>query len=117
MASLIGMCGDLSERHSPVSRLECSDFESLVGEAFAVNDRPDALRLVHAQRSNQGKDSRPSHVRQEPFSLVFTAPEGTELANAIHRVQHPQLGCFDVYTNRIQFGSRHRGNNYEIVFS
>lgn len=102
---------------SPGDRLECIDFENLVGEVFTVNERPAAFKLVHAQRSNRGTDSRPSHVRNEPFSLVFAAPEGAELESAVHRIQHPQLGSFEVFVNRIQFGSRHHGINYEVVFS
>ena len=117
VASLNGMANELLAGNGQGERLECTDFEGLVGETFTVSDQPASLKLIDAQRAKHATDSRPSHVRQEPFSLVFTAPEGTELDDAIHRVEHRGVGRVDVYINRIQMESHPHGNTYEIVFS
>ena len=114
-AALNGAATGLLAGESKDGRLECTNFEDLVGDTFTVNGQQTALKLIDAKAGR--RDSRPAHVRQEPFSLLFAAPEGTELADSIHAVGHRRFGEFNVFVQRVQMEAFPQGNTYEICFS
>jgi hypothetical protein len=48
------------------------------------------------------------------FSLLFTAPSGPWLPQAIYPVQHPTLGTMEVFL--VPVGPESGGNGYQAVF-
>jgi hypothetical protein len=115
-AALNGAAGGLLASESKDGRLEGANFVDLVGETFSVSGQAAPLKLIDA-RVDRPRDERPAHVRQEPFSLLFAAPEGTELESSIHAISHRRFGQFEVYMHRVQVESYPQGNTYEICFS
>jgi hypothetical protein len=48
------------------------------------------------------------------FSLLFTAPSGPWLPQAIYPVQHPTLGTMEIFL--VPVGPESGGNGYQAVF-
>lgn len=79
-----------------------------------------ALQLVKAQLAAPPRlvprRRPPADAAYEKFSLVFTGPEETPLASAIHTFEHPQLGRFDMHIGEI--GVRENAHvRYEAIFN
>jgi hypothetical protein len=55
-----------------------------------------------------------AHVRP-PFSLVFRGPAEVVLPQHIYRIQHAQLGSFDLFL--VPIGPDREGMRYEAVFT
>ena len=49
------------------------------------------------------------------FSLVFVAPQGPWLPQAIYPVQHPVLGTMEIFL--VPVGPAFGGNSYQAVFT
>ena len=49
------------------------------------------------------------------FSLLFAAPAGTSLPQAIYPVNHPALGVMDIFL--VPIGPIAGGNGYQAIFS
>ena len=49
------------------------------------------------------------------FSLVFAAPAGTALPQAIYPVRHPSLGMIEIFL--VPIGPLAGGNGYQAIFA
>jgi len=52
----------------------------------------------------------------EKFSLLFSGPKAAPLPSAIHRFEHDQLGCFEMYIERVGAPDV-ADERYEAVFN
>jgi hypothetical protein len=83
-------------------------FRPLLNERFelvAEDGRVD-LELVDLTES-----AEPGAERRAQFSIVFSGPADPILPQAIYRLEHPELGAFDLFLVPIAAGS------YEAVFT
>jgi hypothetical protein len=54
-------------------------------------------------------------VNREQFSLVFREPSGVVLPQMIYRVEHDELGAFELFL--VPIGPDAEGMRYEAVFT
>ncbi len=104
---------------SALDRVEYTQFEGLVGQRFVVRDNRQRATevvlkevVVHKSRS----DNRPSHVRQQGFSLVFAGREGSEIGNATQLVAHRDVGQLPLLLQQTH-SDNPRVLEYEAVFN
>ena len=103
----------------PVS-LERSTFAEHLGETFrALLGSEDQLELelveVEALGSaSPGDQPRPS-ARQNPFSILFRGPKDRALAQGTFRMEHDEIGSFDLFL--VPIGEDQDGRQYEAVFN
>lgn len=114
----------LASGKSSLYHLTHADFAQLIGESFAVDGTSEqntrqrgTLVLKEVVPHGKGQtDSRPSHLRSEPFSLHFEAQD-VALAVGTHRVAGANLPACDVFLHEMldqrQPGRRH----FEAVFN
>ena len=83
-------------------------FKPLLHERFVLDagDRRVDLELVEVTES-----AAPGAERRAQFSIVFSGPADPILPQAIYRLEHPDLGAFDLFLVPIAVGS------YEAVFT
>jgi hypothetical protein len=91
--------------------LMVTDFEPRGGETFCLRapDRELALELVEIRRlGDSGREGG-------AFSLLFRAPSGPFLPQAIYAIEHPALGTLDLFI--VPIGPIPGGNGYEAIFT
>jgi uncharacterized protein DUF6916 len=85
-----------------IAKLTPATFQPLVGKLFKIGGSTDAFVLekvsVHTPKQ---KAALPPNVREEIFSLIFSAPEGTQLPAEIQTVSNAKLGSISVYIHEI----------------
>jgi len=80
-----------------------ADFEMLASEGTVP------LKLVKADAVGaSGRDGG-------AFSLLFAAPAGTALPQAIYPVKHPSLGMIEIFL--VPIGPVPGGNGYQAIFA
>ena len=91
--------------------LTLTDFEPHKGESFwlRATDRELALELIEIR--NLGDSGRKGGA----FSLLFRAPKGPFLPQAIYPIDHPALGTLELFI--VPIGPTAGGNGYEIIFT
>jgi hypothetical protein len=95
-----------------LAELTAADFEAVEGSIFEVADPgwdPLAIRLAQVVLLAE----RPGH--RHPFSLRFQGPHTPVLPQAMHRVQHSDMGGLEIFMGPIASGSA--GITYEAVFT
>lgn len=118
-------CSSSAEAAEPehqVVLLEAQRFERLVGERFLVRGvspegQPTTAVLVLSEcrrRPLRGEEQRAPQLRQQPFSLLFSAAEGGDLKGDTHLVEHQRLGEMALFLHPVGKGSRQQ---YEAVFN
>ena len=83
-------------------------FKPLLNERFelvAEDGRVDLELVDVTESAGSGAELR------APFSIVFSGPADPILPQAIYRLEHPELGVFDLFLVPIAAG------NYEAVFT
>jgi hypothetical protein len=103
--------------HLCLREFSLQDFTHLLGQQFSVGAGKQQVRmqLFKATSYVVRDDARPSHVRREPFSLVFVAPQELNLPADIYDLRHPQIGGMKVMMTKI--GQAEAGKSrYEVVF-
>jgi hypothetical protein len=83
-------------------------FRPLLNERFELvtEDGRVDLELVDVTES-----AAPGAERRAQFSIVFSGPADPILPQAIYRLEHPELGAFELFLVPIAAGS------YEAVFT
>ena len=83
-------------------------FRPLLNERFELSSKDGGvdLELVDVTES-----AAPGAERRAQFSIVFSGPADPILPQAIYRLEHPELGAFDIFLVPIAAGS------YEAVFT
>jgi hypothetical protein len=93
--------------------LSAETFEGRAGERFGAEFEPGAtteLELVEVSRLPASGIGR-----ADPFSLVFRAPRGAQHEQRIYRLEHDELGTFELFLVPIQPDDR--GPLYQAVFA
>jgi hypothetical protein len=91
-----------------LAQLSLDDFAPHQGATFdmQVSDTIVPLQLVKAEASSgQGR----------AFSLLFAAPKGPWLPQAIYRIAHPARGAMEIFL--VPIGPIAEGNGYQAVFA
>jgi hypothetical protein len=91
--------------------LTAATFAPHVGEAFALAAEPGGFELVLAEVTTLA--GRPGG--RDPFSLLFRGPAQPLFAQAIHRLEHAQLGALEIFI--VPLGPDAGAMRYEAVFS
>ncbi|MEM8807661.1 MAG: hypothetical protein AAGF01_16705 [Cyanobacteria bacterium P01_G01_bin.38] len=95
--------------------LTLSDFSSLIGSLFQVQDLAEAnlqLELIEAVKSGN-RTANPAN-RPEAFSLLFKGPSNLALAQRLYCLRHSQLGELGIFL--VPVACHADGMQYEAVF-
>lgn len=93
-----------------VGHLTATDFEARAGEVFRLLATPE-IELKLAQVHRHGQALRDGGA----FSLLFVAPPGRFLPQAIYPLQHATLGTIEIFI--VPIGPTDGGNGYEAIFT
>jgi hypothetical protein len=90
-------------------------FAGRVGEAFHIVASEDvAIEAVVVEVQTWGEESARGRGRQ-PFGVVFRGPRQPVLPQRTYRVEHREIGTFDLFI--VPIGPDADGMRYEAVFS
>jgi hypothetical protein len=94
-----------------LAELKLGDFSSHLDTVFDMQATGSeiALKLVKAEPAGQ------SGRAGGAFSLLFVAPAGPWLPQAIYPVKHPALGTMEIFL--VPIGPMQGGNGYHAVFA
>jgi len=87
-------------------------FAGRLGEKFRVGEDADAVELELVEAT--AGIARPHAGGRVPFSLVFRGPLEPVMPQRIYRVEHHELGAFDLFI--VPIGPDEAGMQYEAVF-
>jgi Domain of unknown function (DUF6916) len=88
-----------------------TDFRIHIGLLKVVD-----LKLVEVKHSEQpSKSSLPAMTKQEGFSILFVAPRGLVLQQGTYKVEHEQMGTFDLFI--VPMRKNKKGQYYEAIFN
>jgi hypothetical protein len=96
---------------SPLAALTYEDFEPRLSDAFALRQGAGELTLTLAEVRRLGQAKRTGGA----FSLLFIAPAGPFLPQAIYPLTHAALGTIELFL--VPLGPVQGGNGYEAVFT
>src|SRR5262245_554192 len=91
--------------------LKVTDFEVRKGEPFRLRGPAQELALELVEVRNLGDSGRSGGA----FSLLFRAPTGPVLPQAIYPIEHLALGTLDIFI--VPIGPIAGGNGYEAIFT
>ncbi|AKO96782.1 MAG: hypothetical protein RID15_04170 [Marinovum algicola] len=100
------------------------DFDSLIGDIFAVDSRPDPVRLVLDNvKRFEGSSIRDNEVEidgrilppRQAFALTFEGPREPQLDSQMFEIRHPQLGVLRLFLS--PFRQDRTCMLYEAVFN
>jgi hypothetical protein len=97
--------------HVELADLTAATFAPYVGDTFALAAEPQAVELVLAEVTTLA--DRPGG--RDPFSLLFRGPPQPNLPQAIHRLEHAQLGALEIFV--VPLAPDDAGTRYEAIFS
>jgi len=86
-------------------------FKPRVGDAFTIDAAPAPVELVLESATAVGE--RPDG--RDPFSLVFRGPLAPLLGQAIHRLEHAELGALEIFI--VPLGQDADSTSYEAIFT
>lgn len=95
----------------PRAAFTVATFSPRVGEEFRLHrDEGEAIptRLVEATAAGPG-------VHRDQFSLVFRGPPDMVLPQQIYRIDHDEMGSFELFL--VPIGPDSEGMRYEAVFT
>lgn len=96
-----------------------SQFEAHLGEDFRLHAGPEeafAVTLIDVTglRPKEPPQDGPAPARPT-FSIVFRAPPDCRLAQRIYRLEHDEVGSFELFL--VPIGPDRQGQRYEAVFN
>ena len=94
-----------------IATLSIDDFEPHLNAIFEMNSPRGMVPLTLAKTESAGQAQREGGA----FSLLFVAPAGAFLPQAIYPVQHPALGIMEIFL--VPVGPVPGGNGYHAVFT
>lgn len=94
-----------------IATLTVNDFEPHLDAVFEVGSPDGMVPLRLAKTESAGQARREGGA----FSLLFVAPAGPFLPQAIYPVQHPALGTMEIFL--VPVGPVSGGNGYHAVFT
>jgi hypothetical protein len=94
-----------------IATLRMDDFAPHCDSVFVMQAAGGVVPLKLTQVSPAGASGRAGGA----FSLLFVAPEGPWLPQAIYPVTHPSLGVMDIFL--VPVGPVPGGNGYHAAFA
>jgi hypothetical protein len=94
-----------------LAALQIGDFTPLVGASFDMQTEAGVVPLRLAKVDPAGNSGRAGGA----FSLIFVAPKGPWLRQAIYPLTHPNLGTTEIFL--VPVGPTGDGNGYQAVFT
>lgn len=94
-----------------LATLRIDDFAPHCDSVFAMQAAGGMVPLKLTQVSPAGASGRAGGA----FALLFTAPEGPFLPQAIYPVTHPSLGTMEIFL--VPVGPVSGGNGYHATFT
>ncbi|VIO67140.1 hypothetical protein CI1B_20040 [Bradyrhizobium ivorense] len=94
-----------------LAKLHIDDFAAHTDSIFELQAADGVVPLKLAKVDPAGNSGRPGGA----FSLLFAAPRGQWLPQAIYPVQHPALGVMEIFL--VPIGPLADGNGYQAVFT
>jgi len=91
--------------------LKLDDFASHCDADFEMEIPGGTVPLKLVQADPTGASRREGGA----FSLLFAAPAGTALPQAIYPIKHPSLGMFEIFL--VPIGPLAGGNGYQAIFA
>ena len=94
-----------------LAALAIGDFTPHLDARFDMQTGAGAVPLRLAAVDPAGNSGRAGGA----FSLIFVAPKGPFLPQAIYPVTHPVLGIMEIFL--VPVGPMHGGNGYQAIFT
>lgn len=94
-----------------IATLRIDHFEPHLDAVFEMRSPAGMVPLKLAKAESCGQARREGGA----FSLLFVAPSGSWLPQAIYPVTHPALGSIDIFL--VPVGPVEGGNGYHAVFT
>lgn len=94
-----------------IGKLKLEDFSPHLEAVFELHSADGVVPLKLAKIGSYGQATREGGA----FSLLFVAPAGPWLPQAIYPIQHPDLGTMEIFL--VPIGPMSSGNGYEAVFA
>jgi hypothetical protein len=103
---------DMEMTSSPdLATLSIDDFQPHLDAVFEMQSPAGVVPLKLAKADPAGASGRAGGA----FSLLFIAPKGPWLPQAIYPVKHPDLGTMEIFL--VPVGPAAGGNSYHAVFA
>jgi hypothetical protein len=103
---------DVEMESSPdIAALSINDFEPHLNAIFEMRSPDGIVPLKLEKATSAGQAMREGGA----FSLLFVAPAGAFLPQAIYPVRHPSLGTMEIFL--VPVGPLSGGNGYHAVFT
>jgi hypothetical protein len=94
-----------------LAALAIDDFSPHLDAVFDMQTASGVVPLKLAKVDPAGNSGRAGGA----FSLIFVAPKGPWLPQAIYPVTHPALGILEFFL--VPVGPMHGGNGYQAIFT
>jgi hypothetical protein len=94
-----------------LATLKLDDFTAHLDADFEMQTTGGGLPLKLVKADPAGASGREGGA----FSLLFTAPAGTSLPQAIYPVTHPVLGVMEIFL--VPIGPLQGGSGYQAIFA
>jgi hypothetical protein len=94
-----------------LAELKIGDFSPHLDAVFDMQAAGGVVPLKLVKVDPAGDSGR----KDGAFSLVFVAPKGPWLPQAVYPVQHPALGTMEIFL--VPVGPASGGNGYQAVFT
>jgi hypothetical protein len=103
---------------SPVlEKLNVTTFAERTGESFRIfpdGTQPLAVELVEVTDLTSPGGAGTSKRDRAPFSIVFRGPRELALPQRIYRIEHDDLGSFELFL--VPIAADRDGRRYEAIF-
>jgi hypothetical protein len=94
-----------------LAALGIDDFRPHVGTPFEADAAGEVVVMELARVDSAGDSGRKGGA----FSLIFSAPRGPWLAQAIYPMRHGVLGAMEIFL--VPIGPLGEGNGYQAIFT
>ena len=94
-----------------LAALGIDDFRPLLGSQFDVQTAGGAVAMKLSRVDPAGESGRKGGA----FSLIFAAPRGPWLPQAIYPMQHASLGPMEIFL--VPIGPLGDGHGYQAIFT
>ena len=99
------------DSRADLAALKVGDFSSHLDTLFDMQAPGGRIALKLVKAESAGQSMRTGGA----FSLLFVAPAGPWLPQAIYPVEHPALGIIEIFL--VPTGPTQGGNGYQAVFA
>jgi hypothetical protein len=94
-----------------LAALGIDDFKPLTSTSFDVETAGGTVAMVLSQVDPAGNSGRKGGA----FSLIFSAPRGPWMGQAIYPMRHPALGVLEIFL--VPIGPLDDSNGYQAIFT